>query len=147
MHEKWHVAQRGSAARAIDRLQPAAAECARAELDIPTNHADLIPTLLGLTGIDPDQALARLRIYVRGGARPLVGRDLLAGHPRHRPGRAHRAGPAPPPTMRSSKGSATAKSPFGRVARACTRSTTIKQTQTTCRPSSLRLTSTASGVW
>jgi arylsulfatase A-like enzyme len=45
------------------------------ELDIPTNHADLIPTLLGLAGIDPADALAELQAG-HVDARPLVGRDL-----------------------------------------------------------------------
>ena len=45
------------------------------ELEIPTNHADLIPTLLGLVGIDHDEALAKLQVD-HTDARPLVGRDL-----------------------------------------------------------------------
>ena len=45
------------------------------EIDAPTSHADLIPTLLGLVGIDHDEALAKLRTD-HIDARPLVGRDL-----------------------------------------------------------------------
>ena len=45
------------------------------ELDIPPNHADLIPTLLGLAGIDQDRTLTELR-ESHAEARPLVGRDL-----------------------------------------------------------------------
>ena len=45
------------------------------ELDVPTSHADLIPTLLGLAGIDPDEALAKLRTDHKE-TRPLIGRDL-----------------------------------------------------------------------
>ena len=45
------------------------------ELTIPTNHADLIPTILGLTGVDPDAALEQLQAD-HTDARPLVGRDL-----------------------------------------------------------------------
>ena len=41
----------------------------------PTSHADLIPTLLGLAGIDQKEALKRVAVTHRE-ARPLVGRDL-----------------------------------------------------------------------
>src|SRR5262249_53249277 len=42
---------------------------------LPTSHADLIPTLLGLAEIDQDQALTQVRTE-HADARPLVGRDL-----------------------------------------------------------------------
>ena len=55
------VAQRlrGGPACPVHRLEPAAPGGPR-EIDVPTSHADLIPTLLGLAGIDHDEALAKL---------------------------------------------------------------------------------------
>jgi len=95
------------------------------ELDIPTSHADLIPTLLGLAGIDPEPALARLQADHRD-ARRLVGRDLSQA--------IRAAEPAAPPEPvlfttddEISEGSATAKSPFGRFARALHRYSSVKQ--------------------
>jgi Sulfatase len=73
MHEKWHNAYEESihvpfvvAGPLIDGPR---------EIDVPTSHADLIPTLLGLAGIDPDVAREEIaRDHTE--ARPLVGRDL-----------------------------------------------------------------------
>ena len=91
MHEKWHVAYEEALHVPFIVSSPLLPGGAR-ELDIPTNHADLIPTLLGLTGIDPDEALARLA--VRPQRRPPARRTRpLAGDPRRRAGRAHRADP------------------------------------------------------
>ena len=45
------------------------------EIDVPTSHADLLPTLLGLAGIDQDEAFAKLSVDHKE-ARPLIGRDL-----------------------------------------------------------------------
>jgi arylsulfatase A-like enzyme len=74
MHEKWHVAYEEALRVPFLVSSPLLPGGAR-ELDVPTNHADLIPTLLGLAGIDQDLALAKLqRDHVD--ARPLVGRDL-----------------------------------------------------------------------
>jgi arylsulfatase A-like enzyme len=73
MHEKWHNAYEESihvpfivAGPLIDGPR---------EIDVPTSHADLIPTLLGLAGIDPDDARAEIA-RDHTDARPLVGRDL-----------------------------------------------------------------------
>ncbi|MGB0092239.1 MAG: hypothetical protein WBP81_06860 [Solirubrobacteraceae bacterium] len=74
MHEKWHCAYDEALRVPFLVSSPVLPGGAR-ELDIPTNHADLIPTLLGLTGIDHDQALAILQVD-HVDARPLVGRDL-----------------------------------------------------------------------
>jgi arylsulfatase A-like enzyme len=44
-------------------------------IDIPTSHVDLIPTLLGLAGIDREQATAGVAAH-HGEVQPLPGRDL-----------------------------------------------------------------------
>ena len=56
MHEKWHVAYEEALHVPFIVSSPLLPGGAR-ELDIPTNHADLIPTLIGLAGIDEDEAL------------------------------------------------------------------------------------------
>ena len=74
MHEKWHVAYDEALRVPFIVSSPLFPVGAR-EIDAPTSHADLIPTLLGLVGIDHDEALAKLRTD-HIDARPLVGRDL-----------------------------------------------------------------------
>ncbi len=74
MHEKWHTAYEEALHVPFVVAGPLIPGGPR-ELDIPTNHADLLPTLLGLAGIDPGSALARLQ-QDHCDARPLVGRDL-----------------------------------------------------------------------
>ena len=54
MHEKWHVAYE-EALHVPFIVEPASTQRGP-RLDIPTTHADLIPTLLGLAGIDHDDA-------------------------------------------------------------------------------------------
>ena len=76
VHQKWHNAYEESLRIPFVVSSPLLPGGAR-ELGIPTNHADLIPTILGLTGVDPDAALARLQTD-HTDARPLVGRDLSA---------------------------------------------------------------------
>ena len=124
MHEKWHVAYEEAIHVPFIVSSPLLPGGAR-ELDIPTNHADLIPTLLGLTGIDPDQALARLQSD-HSDAHPLVGRDLSPAIRAAEP-----AAPAEPILFTTddeiSEGSATTKSPFGRVAKGLHRYSTVKQ--------------------
>ena len=94
-------------------------------LDIPTNHADLIPTLLGLAGIDPDPALARLQSD-HSDAHPLVGRDLSSAIRAAEP-----AAPTEPILFTTddeiSEGNETTRSPFGRVARGLHRYSTVTQ--------------------
>jgi hypothetical protein len=115
---------RGGAARPVHRLEPLLPGGAR-ELDIPTNHADLIPTLLGLTGIDPDQTLTRLQSD-HTEAHPLVGRDLSSAIRAVEP-----SAPTEPILFMTddeiSEGSATTPSPFGRVSKALRRYSTVKQ--------------------
>jgi arylsulfatase A-like enzyme len=77
MHEKWHVAYEEALHVPLVIADPRAAGGAR-EIPFPTSHADLLPTLLGLSGIDEGEALASLR-EEHSEARELVGRDLSAG--------------------------------------------------------------------
>jgi hypothetical protein len=73
MHEMWHVAYEEAPHAPFTVSSPLLPGGAR-ELVIPTTHGDLIPTQLGLTGIDADRALARLQPD-QSDAHPLVGRD------------------------------------------------------------------------
>ena len=50
-------------------------EPGRGGIDVPTSHVDLIPTLLGLAGIDPEQATAGVGAH-HDEVQPLPGRDL-----------------------------------------------------------------------
>jgi arylsulfatase A-like enzyme len=124
MHEKWHVAYEEALHVPFIVSSPLLPGGARV-LDIPTNHADLIPTLLGLAGIDADQALARLRSD-HSDAHPLVGRDLSQAIRAAEP-----AAPTGPVLFTTddeiSEGNATSKSPFGRVARALHRYSSVTQ--------------------
>ena len=126
MHEKWHVAYEEALHVPFIVSSPLLPGGAR-ELDIPTNHADLIPTLLGLAGIDPDQALARLQAdHTRRPparrARPLAA--IRAAEP---------AAPSEPILFTTddeiSEGSAPPASPFGRVARRLHRYSTDQAAQ------------------
>ena len=124
MHEKRHVAYEGALHVPFIVSSPLLPVGAR-ELDIPTSHADLVPTLLGLAGIDPDQALARLRAD-HTDAHPLVGRDLS--------GAIRDAEPVAPPEPvlfttddEISEGSMPPASPFQRVARRLHRYSSVKQ--------------------
>jgi hypothetical protein len=124
MHEKWHVAYEEALHVPFIVSSPLLPAGARV-LDIPTNHADLIPTLLGLAGIDADQALARLRSD-HSEAHPLVGRDLSQAIRAAEP-----AAPTGPVLFTTddeiSEGNATSKSPFGRAARALHRYSSVTQ--------------------
>lgn len=73
-HEKWHCAYEEALRIPFIVSSPLFPGGAR-ELEVPTNHADLVPTLLGLAGIDQDHSLEKLRAG-HTEARPLVGRDL-----------------------------------------------------------------------
>ncbi len=123
-HEKWHVAYDEALRVPLIVSSPLLPGGAR-ELEIPTNHADLIPTLLGLTGIDHDQALAKLKVD-HVDARPLVGRDLSDAIRAARP-----AALSEPVLLTTddeiSEGSMPPKSPVQRVARLARVFSTVKQ--------------------
>jgi arylsulfatase A-like enzyme len=84
MHEKWHVAYEEALRVPLIVSWPARWEGGR-EVEMPTSHADLLPTLLGLAGIEQEAALATLR-RDHDEARPLVGRDLSGAVRGDRPG-------------------------------------------------------------
>ena len=73
MHQKWHNAYEETTHVPFVFSSPLF-QGGRRE-SIPTSHADLLPTLLGLAGIDHDEALKRVAAD-HTEARPLVGRDL-----------------------------------------------------------------------
>ncbi|HEY5277003.1 MAG TPA: sulfatase-like hydrolase/transferase [Coriobacteriia bacterium] len=114
MHQKWHNAYEETLRVPFVVSSPLFPGGAR-ELEVPTNHADLIPTLLGLAGIDHDSTLIELR-ESHAEARPLVGRDLSAAIRAAVP-----QAPAEPVLFVTddeiSEGSMPPASPFQRVAR------------------------------
>lgn len=114
MHQKWHNAYEETLRVPFVVSSPLFPGGAR-ELEVPTNHADLIPTLLGLAGIDQGRTLAELR-ESHSDARPLVGRDLSAAIRAAVP-----TAPAEPVLFVTddeiSEGSMPPASPFQRVAR------------------------------
>jgi hypothetical protein len=124
MHEKWHVAYEEALHVPFIVSSPLLPGGAR-ELEIPTTHADLIPTLLGLAGIDHDQALAQLQSD-HTDARPLVGRDLSDAIRAAEP-----AAPSEPILFTTddeiSEGPERSKSPFQRFARRLEVYSEIKQ--------------------
>src|SRR3954465_14916517 len=76
MHEKWHVAYEEALHVPFFVSSPLLPGGAR-EPERPASHPDLIPTLLGLAGIDAEQALAKLSADHKE-TRRLIGRDLSA---------------------------------------------------------------------
>jgi arylsulfatase A-like enzyme len=123
MHEKWHVAYEEALHVPFVVAGPLLPGGGR-EIEMPTNHADLVPTLLGLAGIDPAAALATLR-RDHTEARPLVGRDLSAELRGERPAK-------PEPILFTtddeiSEGSSAGASPFQKVARKARVYSTIPQ--------------------
>ncbi len=124
MHEKWHNAYEEALNVPFVVSSPLLPGGAR-ELDIPTNHADLIPTLLGLAGIEQEDALAKLQVDHMD-ARPLVGRDLSEAV------RASSADTPSEPVLfmtddEISEGTAHGASPFQRIARATRTFSTVEQ--------------------
>lgn len=117
MHEKWHVAYEEALRVPLIISGAALGEGAR-EIEMPTSHADLLPTLLGLAGIDPDEALEVVR-QDHSQARPLVGRDLSGAVRGDRPGEVT---PSPAPILFTtddeiSEGPDNPASPFQKFAR------------------------------
>ena len=74
MHEKWHNAYEETIHVPFIVSSPRIKGGPR-DVGMPTSHADLLPTMLGLAGIDPAAALKRVAAGHKE-ARPLVGRDL-----------------------------------------------------------------------
>ena len=74
MHQKWHNAYEETAHVPFVVAGPPVDGAPR-EIGALTSHADLLPTMLGLAGIDHDEALKQLASD-HTEARPLVGRDL-----------------------------------------------------------------------
>ncbi|MCK6586290.1 MAG: sulfatase-like hydrolase/transferase [Polyangiaceae bacterium] len=73
MHQKWHNAYEESIHVPLLISGPGIAKGGR--IDIPTSHVDLVPTLLGLAGLDAGEIQASLASR-HTEAQPLVGRDL-----------------------------------------------------------------------
>jgi len=124
MHEKWHVAYEEALRIPFIVSGPSLGEEGR-EIDFPTNHADLLPTLLGLAGIDREQTRTEL-LQTHSEARPLVGRDLSAQI------RSAAAPRDPAPVLfltddEISEGSAEAPSPFNKLSRITRRLSTVTQ--------------------
>jgi hypothetical protein len=116
MHEKWHVAYEEALRVPLTIAGPGIE--AAGEVEMPTSHADLLPTLLGLAGVDAEEALATLR-RDHTEARPLVGRDLSGAVRGDRPGEVT---PEADPILFTtddeiSEGPEKAPSPFQKVAR------------------------------
>ena len=112
MHEKWHVAYEEALRVPFIVAGPPLPGEPR-EVEMPTNHADLIPTLLGLAGIDAgrgarDAADRPLRGPAPGRPRSLGARPRRRGraaradplHHRRRDQRGQRALPEPVPAGR-----------------------------------------------
>lgn len=122
MHEKWHVAYEEALNVPLIFAGPALG--AGRELEMPTSHADLLPTLLGLAGVDHDEALKTLQEDHRE-ARALVGRDLSGEL------RGDRGDPPAPILFTTddeiSEGSISGPSPFQRFARRTRRYSEIVQ--------------------
>jgi arylsulfatase A-like enzyme len=74
MHQKWHNAYEETTHIPFVVASPLI-KGERRSINIPTSHADLLPTLLGLAGINQQEALKRVAIG-HSEAHSLVGRDL-----------------------------------------------------------------------
>jgi choline-sulfatase len=74
MHQKWHNAYEETIHVPFVLSNPKLFRSTQ-ELDLLTSHIDVLPTLLGLAGIDAEQARASLA-ESHCEAQPLVGRDL-----------------------------------------------------------------------
>ena len=124
LHEKWHCAY-DEALRVPFIVSSPLLPSGSRRLETPTSHADLIPTLLGLAGIDVADATAKLN-ESHHQTRALVGRDLSAAIRSTEP----KVDPAPILFMTDdeiSEGSAPSASPFNRVARLARIYETVQQ--------------------
>ena len=74
MHQKWHNAYEETTHIPFVVSSPLF-PAGRRNLDTPTSHADLIPTLLGLADIDQSAAMKKVAA-THHETHPLVGRDL-----------------------------------------------------------------------
>ncbi len=74
MHQKWHNAYEETTRVPFIVAGHLVGNGAR-RINVPTSHADLLPTMLGLAGIDQEEALKRIS-QDHSEAQPLVGRDL-----------------------------------------------------------------------
>jgi choline-sulfatase len=74
MYQKWYTAYDESIRVPLIISNPKLFPQPR-RVEMLTSHVDLLPTMLGLAGIDPVAALERLSVD-HSDARPLVGRDL-----------------------------------------------------------------------
>jgi arylsulfatase A-like enzyme len=74
MHQKWYNAYEETIHVPLIITSPLFANTPRSESGL-TSHADLLPTLLGLAGVDVDEAAKQLALS-HTETRPLVGRDL-----------------------------------------------------------------------
>jgi hypothetical protein len=74
MHQKWYNAYEETIHVPLIITSPLFGNTPRSESGL-TSHADLLPTLLGLAGVDVDQAAKKLALS-HNETRPLVGRDL-----------------------------------------------------------------------
>lgn len=74
MHEKWHNAYEETTHVPFVVASPLLKGGPR-DVGVPTSHADLLPTMLGLAGIDQKKALNRVAVD-HPEAHPLAGRDL-----------------------------------------------------------------------
>jgi choline-sulfatase len=76
MYQKWYTAYDETIRVPLIVSNPRLCRGPRS-IDTPTSHVDLLPTMLGLAGIDPAPILERLMVD-HSDARPLVGRNLSA---------------------------------------------------------------------
>jgi arylsulfatase A-like enzyme len=76
MVQKWHNAY-DEAIRVPMLVSGPGIDASAGDLTLPTSHVDVVPTLLGLAGIDVAAAAAQLAA-THAQARPLPGRDLSA---------------------------------------------------------------------
>jgi len=74
MHQKWYTAYEEAIHVPLIISNPSLFPQAQS-VDIPTSHVDLLPTLLGLAGVDQEKLRQELA-QNHSDAQPLVGRDL-----------------------------------------------------------------------